>query len=163
MKRSRLLLATVLISAVACASTDTISGPAKTPGVAAAPVVRTIVGSPYTANGSLWLRSDSGQFRLAGWPATPLVDLIGAQVEVTGTDDPTHFFVVDRFTVLMVNGMPAADGILETTTDGYGLRMLDGSMRGLVDPPEALLLCVGKRVWVAGPADAAPVAFGLLI
>jgi hypothetical protein len=122
-----------------------------------------MVGTPYSTSGALWLRTDGGQFRLVGWPATPLVDLIGAKVEVSGTEDATHAFVVDHFTVLMVNGLPAADGVLETTEEGYGLRMIDGSMRALMDPPEALTLCVGKRVWVAGPADATPVAFGLLI
>ena len=161
--RLSFLLAACTLIAGGCAHDESISEPPLPVSTALAPATpRSIIGTPIAMNGALYLRSDSGTFRLAGYAGAPLVSLLGAIVEVTGTVDLTNVFVVDAFAVRVVGGQPAVDGILVAVNGGYALRLVDGTLRALVDPPAGLIGYLGCRVWVAGPSDRAPVAFGVI-
>ena len=57
----------------------------------------------------------------------------------------------------------AWDGTLEFDGDAYTLRLRNGSVRYLVEPPALLAGWVGNRVWIAVmAADEAPIDFGLI-
>ena len=162
MKRSMLLPALVLLVA-ACSPSDSVSAPGlPVQGITQGGAVQDLTGTIEIADGRTWLRIETGVIRLAGGPVTSLANLAGAEVEVKGTYDAADAFLVSEFAVKMVDGQPAADGILEEVGVGYGLRLADGTLRLLVDPPDELTLHVGERVWVAGPEDQTPVAYGVL-
>jgi len=163
MKRSLLYLALVLVAA-GCAAGDSVSGPSTGTPVVIMPAgaIQNVIGTIEFEDGTTWLRLESGRLRLAGAPVASLSNLIGAEVEVTGTYDGADAFLVNQFAVRMVDGQPAADGILEQADDAYGLRLADGTLRMLIDPPAALTAHVGERVWVSGPDDQPPLAFGVI-
>ena len=45
---------------------------------------------------------------------------------------------------------------------GYALRLTRGEVVELKAPSDELLAHIGERVWVAGPIDGPPTAFGLI-
>jgi hypothetical protein len=106
--------------------------------------------------------SDGPSITLIGLGLWRLARVVGAEVQVDGTWTAGHRFEMSGFLVVAVGGRPAADGMLVQTDNGYGLRLGNGSYRALIDPPESLIAFVGQRVWVTGPDDAPPNAFGLI-
>ena len=162
MKRSMLLPALVLLVA-ACSASDSVSAPGiVTPAITPDGAIKDLTGTIRNADGHTWLMIDAAQIALTGGLVAPLATLNGAEVEVKGTYDAANAFIVNEFAVKMVDGQPAADGTLESSGAGFGLRLSDGTLRLLINPPTALTIHVGERVWVAGPADQAPVEFGVL-
>lgn len=157
-----LILISAAIAMVAC-SDETATAPSGGPGVTVPAPVTTMVGIvALDDDGALSLRIDDRLIRLVGGDAEPLRNVIGAEVEIRGTNDVDAGFNVTQFAMRRVEGRPARDGYLEFNDDGYALRQLDGSYTALIDPPAELIEMVGHRVWVAGPSDARPEAFGLL-
>lgn len=72
------------------------------------------------------------------------------------------FQLVD-FEVKWHDGMTAWDGILDADGQGYILRLRDRTTHRLVEPPAALTVLFGSRVWVAAASnESAPSAFGLI-
>lgn len=68
-----------------------------------------------------------------------------------------------RYAVRAMDDLPAVDGVLTRDDEGrYVLRLADGSRRVIQQPPEALRHQLGARVWVAGPPDRSPQAYGII-
>jgi len=93
---------------------------------------------------------------------TQLRHVDGVDIEAIGV---THdrFLTVQRFTVIAANGVPATDGRL-VAADGDTLVLItaDGVRHPLVHPSPRLRSEVGGRIWVSGPLDREPVAYGLI-
>jgi hypothetical protein len=92
---------------------------------------------------------------------TQLRHVDGLDVSVTG---PRHdrFLTVEHFTVISANGVPATDGLLVAAGDTLVLVTAEGVRHPLVHPSPALRSNVGGRVWVSGPLDREPVAYGMI-
>jgi hypothetical protein len=96
---------------------------------------------------------------LVGPSALKRVD--GLRVAVIGRLAGTELSV-ERFTVVAANGVPATDGRL--VADGAVLYLVtaDGARHPLVRPSPNLWAHAGGRVWVSGPLDREPVAYGII-
>jgi hypothetical protein len=69
---------------------------------------------------------------------------------------------VKRFTVVAANGVPATDGRLVAEGAVLYLETTDGIRHRLVQPSPRLWAEAGRRVWVSGPLDHEPVAYGII-
>jgi len=96
---------------------------------------------------------------LTGPPALRRVD--GLRVVVVGRLAGPELSV-KRFTVVAANGVPATDGQL--VADGATLYLVtaDGVRHPLVRPSPNLWARAGSRVWVSGPLEREPVAYGII-
>ena len=168
MLRQRFLVLLPAVVLMACDQASTTAPltavPAPPP---AAPAVLEYTGVIENSLGDLdplYLRVPGGpRIRLAGGETARLARVIGAEVSVRGTLDGIDGMIVEAFLVLSVGGRAAADGVLLKVGDDFFIRLLiDGSMRLLINPPDELKDHVGERVWVTGPDDAAPVAYGVI-
>jgi hypothetical protein len=92
---------------------------------------------------------------------TQLRHVDGLGVELRGTRHD-RFLTVERFTVISANGVPATDGKLIAAGDTLVLITADGVRHPLVRPPPKLRSEVGGRIWISGPIDREPVAYGLI-
>ncbi len=96
---------------------------------------------------------------LVGPPA--LRRLGGLGVEIEGTRAGSQF-TVQRFTVVSANGLEATDGRLVDDGGTLSIVTADGVRHALVRPSSNLRAHVGGRVWVSGPLDREPVAYGII-
>ncbi len=126
---------------------DTLTGQVKVVGAAPFPTVSLV--------------SDSGgaSVELVG-PAT-LSSVNGLRVTVAGSRAGSRF-TVKRFTVVGANGVSATDGRLTADGDALALVTADGVRHPLAKPSPGLRAHIGSRVWVAGPLDSEPVAYGVI-
>jgi len=117
--------------------------------------------------------SDGLEIPLAGYRTLMLARVNDAGVEVRGFWNIDGAFEVTEFVVEIVDGAPVLDGVLiavydtEIYTDesrilGYALRLTRGDVVELKEPSPELLAHLGDRVWVAGPTDGPPTAFGII-
>ena len=85
----------------------------------------------------------------------------GVGVMVVGQrDDQT--FRVEYFRALSVGGSPVVDGVLRN--DGGRLSLETNSGRiPLGNPPTALRSLIGARIWIGGPLDIGPNAYGVIV
>ena len=135
------------------------------PGRAEAAAADSIVGAVHVvgveALPKVTLAPDAGgkALTLVGPPALKRVD--GLRVAAVGRLAGTEFSV-ERFTVVAANGVPATDGRL--VADGAVLYLVtaDGERHPLVRPSPNLWAHAGGRVWVSGPLDREPVAYGII-
>ena len=123
----------------------------------------------------------TGTVQVVGVEAAPMITLVpdggGRAVTLTGAPtlarvDGLHVAVVgrragpalgvERFTVVAANGLPATDGRLLAEGDVLYLVTVDGVRHRLVRPSPVLAAHVGSRVWVSGPIDQEPVAYGII-
>lgn len=138
---------------------------------------------PATAQPGTPVRLDSleGTIRVVGVDALPMVTLAfddgrpaltldgpaslrratGLRVAVLGERSGSRL-AVRRFLVIAANGIPATDGMLVADRDALVLVTADGARHRLVDPPPFLRANAGHRVWLSGPLDHPPVAFGII-
>jgi hypothetical protein len=106
------------------------------------------------------LPANSGiSLRLIGPPSLQRVN--GLEVQVVGRRAGDQF-TVKSFLVVGANGQPTTDGRL--VSDGGTLYIVteDGVRHALVSPSSNLRARVGQRVWVSGPLDREPVAYGFI-
>jgi len=116
-------------------------------------------------NPRLLLRTASGEVvALFGENSAPLDSLIGAQVLAQGEQWSLGAMYVESFLILSVNELPARDGLLvRTPTGGYAMDLTAGpSGRPIVRPSPEFQSLVGHRIWVTGPEDGPPMAFGVI-
>ena len=117
--------------------------------------------------------SDGMEIPLAGASTALLARVDDAGVEVRGSWNLDGTFEVADFVVQMVGGTPVLDGVLVAMYDtplktddrivlGYALQLTRGDIVELKDPSTDLLAHIGERVWVAGPTDGPPTAFGVI-
>jgi hypothetical protein len=85
----------------------------------------------------------------------------GLVILATGTRHD-RFLTVQSFKVISANDVPATDGKLVASGDTLILVTDDGIRHALVHPSPALHAEVGGRIWVSGPLDKEPVAYGLI-
>jgi len=71
-------------------------------------------------------------------------------------------FRVERFVVRTVDGIAAEDGELVSSAGGFALRRADGRELKLPALPPSLRTRVGARIYLAGPLDRAPAAYGVI-
>ena len=181
MLTSRLLTAFAaagLLAVVGCSDTTAPNVPqASTPGTPLEPQFMAISGSIHVTgmvlNEVVLTTSDRLEIPLAGAPTKMLTRLDAAGVEVRGFWNTDGAFEVSDFVVQIVDGEPVLDGVLiavydteivteESSILGYALRLTRGDTVGLIAPPDELLSHVGGRVWIAGPIDGRPTAFGVI-
>lgn len=96
---------------------------------------------------------------LRGPPA--LARVAGLEITAVGRQEGATFRV-ERFTVVAANGVPAADGRLLDKGGSLYLVTADGTRHALVGPPPGLRAHAGHRVWVSGPLEREPVAYGII-
>ena len=102
-------------------------------------------------------------YRLVGGEASALASVDGGDVVVRGSFDANPGFVVDEYQVTAIYDTPALDGVLETTDEGFALRLTDGSLRVVPGLDAECAEHVGARVWVTGwEGDAEAVQSGLI-
>jgi hypothetical protein len=108
------------------------------------------------------VQDDGSTIGLTGDQALAMYSIVDDQVEVDGQLDETGEMFVQRFIVTAVGGQPVLDGVLDLTPDGWVIRLTRGGDRGVMDPTDDLQQHIGDRIWLAGPDDAAPTAFGVI-
>jgi hypothetical protein len=110
----------------------------------------------------LVLQTAGGPLRLHATPAdsADLVRVQGAELSVRGVDE-SGALSVSRFTVVRVGNDSVVDGTLRRDGDRLVLDT-DAGPRTLGNPPSALRTMVGARVWVQGPLDRGPNAYGVI-
>ena len=117
--------------------------------------------------------SDGMEIPLAGASTALLARVDDAGVEVRGSWNLDGAFEVADFVVQMVGGAPVLDGVLVAVYDtklqtedrmllGYALQLTRGDTVDLKEPSTDLLAHIGERVWVAGPIEGPPTAFGVI-
>ena len=162
-----LLAATV---AFACNGGKSAGQPPGASRAAAAPdtlrgTVAIVGADPLTR---VMLRPSGGgsEVELVGPQREALARVAGAEVVAVGRPapgtTPGPALETVSFTVTAVDGQPAVDGRLEREPGGLVLVTPDGRRIRLVRPPAALEAWVGARVWIAGPPDREPQAFGMI-
>jgi hypothetical protein len=174
----RLGMSAVLALAAACQSARPGNGPASIdllPGVTADSVrgVISIVGTEQEsvivltpADGSAPVVLD-GASRRAMRAAAGLTVVVagprGAARATAGAPTPMPVLSVEWFRVRAVDGVPALDGTLVERNGLFFLEM-DAGRRAVIEfLPEPLRRQVGGWVYIAGPLDAPPVAYGVLV
>lgn len=124
--------------------------------------VVTLTGTGPTAQPSL--RDANGTtIGLSGMATSGLARLEGADVLVRGVKVTSRNVVMTDFIVRGVGGVPAWDGRLEQTSNGWALELTDGSGRKRVATvPQGLRALAGERVWVSMRAGDVTEAFGTI-
>jgi hypothetical protein len=136
--------------------------------------VVSLVGSePNTAVIVTTAEPDGTAVALIGPGAVLLQRVAGLQVEAEGlrTGGPlppavppgTLALEVHRFVVTAVDGVPALDGVIEEHDGAFHLRLADGELLPAPALPPTLRQHVGARVFLAGPLDRAPAAYGIIV
>jgi hypothetical protein len=123
-----------------------------------------IVLAPADGSASLVL---DGAVRRAMRAASGLTVVVagprGAVRATPGAPVPMATMTVEWFRVRAVDGVPALDGTL-LERDGLYFLEMDGGRRAVISAlPEPLRRQVGGWVYIAGPLDVAPVAYGVLV
>lgn len=90
-----------------------------------------------------------------------LVRLAGVEVETRGWLEQ-RVMRVASFTAWSVNGSPVIDGIVHVDGRNVKLETPKGTV-SLGNPPDALRIMAGARVWVGGPTDRGPNTFGVIV
>jgi hypothetical protein len=95
-----------------------------------------------------------------------LRDLEGFDVWIGGTTTTVHgarsLGNASVFRVLGVEGAPVRDGQLVLRGDSLRINDSTGTLTAIVQPSEILRHEADRRVWVAGPYDQPPSAFGVI-
>lgn len=86
----------------------------------------------------------------------------GLEVRVDGTRRADGRFQVERVAVRAAEGVPAVDGVLVREGERWLLETADGRRLPVARLPAALRGQAGARIWLAGPLDRAPAAFGVI-
>jgi hypothetical protein len=159
MRWSTAVLASAALAA--CASNETRAGDHAS--VMAADTVRGVVdvvgAEPST---SIVLRTPAGDVTVSG-ERRLLSQLAGVEVTLQGAMAAPRQFTAALVHVRAVQGVPAIDGVLERQGAGFVLRTADGSRLALPHLPSALTDRAGSRIWLAGPLDRAPAAYGVIL
>lgn len=91
-----------------------------------------------------------------------LRSLAGLDVAVEGRRESPGDFRVESVAVRAANGVPAVDGRLARDGAGWVLVAADGRRLPVAALPHDLRGRAGARVWLAGPLDRVPDAFGVI-
>jgi hypothetical protein len=122
-------------------------------------VVDVVGAEPAT---SIVLRTAAGDVGITG-ERRLLAQLAGVEVTLQGSAGGARQFEAVLVHVRAVDGVSAIDGVLERDGAGFVLRTADGSRLALPHLPSALTGRAGTRIWLAGPLDRAPAAYGVIV
>lgn len=110
------------------------------------------------------LRAQDGRtVELTGPQTALLAGLVDAEIQVRGTWDeigPSPLYIVE-FRVVMVDNLPALDGILAGGGGGFSIQSGEEAYELPSELPQELTGSVGKRVWLT-LRDEAYVRYGVL-
>jgi hypothetical protein len=163
-RRSLLLACATLLATFACAQRAAQTPPRLEPaGIQAADTLRGTVrmaGAEPAASVTLEA-GRAGAVVLAGERAV-LEQLSGIEVTVWGERQAPGRFDVARVAVRAVAGTSAVDGVLQRSGDVFVLLTTDGQRLPLPHLPPDLRTRIGARIWLAGPLDRAPDAYGVI-
>jgi len=123
--------------------------------------VLTLDGAPPAVRVTLVTPGAVAPVALSGMAVTELLRLDGLEMEVRGVRVGTRDLAVTSFTVLAIDGIPVADGVLENQGGLWSVRVANGGRQSLGRVPTPLQAFVGARVWVALEAGASP-AYGVI-
>jgi hypothetical protein len=123
-----------------------------------------LTGTSPAVQAVLEVANNSAPVTLSGMVTRGMQKLEGAEVVVRGVRVGPRDIVVGEYHVRAMHGLPAYDGVLQASDDGYALLMSDGSGRKRISAlPAALRDMTGARVWVAMPeGSSTPRSFGLI-
>ncbi len=134
----------------------------------AAPATDSVVGTVLVTGTPLdqqfVLRTATGVTRLHATNAadsTALVRLSGVEVAARGLAEGVTFRV-SSVTARRVDGQPVVDGVLRQRGGRLYLETAAGAFV-LGHPPAGLWALTGARVWLGGPLDTGPTAFGVIV
>lgn len=106
-------------------------------------------------------RPDATTLTAAPTDSIAISRLGGVEILVRGRREGSVFRVA-TFEALRVDGAPVTDGVL--VRDGTRLALWGARGRiTLGNPPAAFLRMIGARVWVSGPLDTGPNAYGVIV
>lgn len=181
MSRPRILpvlIAAWLVTAAGCSDTIAPSRSAgSVPSTPISPQLVTLSGFTHLTGERLndvMLTTIDGQDVLLMSDGGGLPRVENAGVDVRGRWGVEGTFEVADFVVRSVDGESVLDGVLIALYDtplvdtedailiGYALRLTDGPVVSLMDPPADLRAHVGERLWVVSPTDGPPTAFGII-
>lgn len=159
---------------IACACSGSRSS--RPPVAAASDTARGVIGvvgneptaaitlTPGGATTALVLRADAWQALLARLVGVELMVAGRATGETSLLASPrgNPVFRVDTFIVRAAHGVPAEDGILRRAGQGFVLDRGAGTALPIGSLPTDLQSAVGARIYLAGPLDRAPVAYGVI-
>lgn len=111
---------------------------------------------------SVVLRTPRGDLRLVGPRAESLRRASGAEVWVSGTRGDDGSLTIDAYRVRSVDGVEAADGVLELDGDAAVLVTPTGERVRYATAPAGLRSLIGQRVWITGRAGGEPRSWGAL-
>lgn len=143
------------------------------PGIATDTARGVVVLSGNEPGASLVLRRDAdGPLALGGDAARALHAVAGLEVMVRGrlttervaTAAPggAPLFRASAFVVRAADGVAVHDGVVASRDGAYLLRLTEGGERPAPHLPAPLRAQVGARVYLAGPLDRAPQAYGVV-
>lgn len=107
------------------------------------------------------LLPDDGTAALTLVGPSSLRHVDGLHVSIVGVRAGTRL-TVQRFTVIAANGAAATDGRLVAFGDTLYIITAGGARHVLVSPSRSLWAHLGQRVWVSGPLDREPLAYGMI-
>jgi hypothetical protein len=168
MRRTHLSLAIATAALVGCSDSPSTTQIATAERTAFSPRDTTVSGTviPNTDGHKgatlVLLTADGTTIGLSGDQAAALNAVINAQVEVDGLLDEAAEIAVKRFVVLAVGGEPVSDGVLDLMDGSFVLHLTKGGDRPVLDPSAELQQNLGARIWIAGPDDGSPTAFGII-
>jgi hypothetical protein len=122
-------------------------------------VVDVVGAEPATA---IVLRTSTGDVGVTG-ERRLLMQLAGVEVTLQGSANGARQFDAVLVHVRAVDGVSAIDGVLERDGAGFVLRTADGSRLPVPHLPSALATHAGSRIWLAGPLNSAPAAYGVIV
>ena len=172
------LIGAWLVAAAACS--DSVApdrSPGYAPVVPMAPPLVTLSGFPHSSADRLdqvVLTTEDGQDVLLVSDGGPLPRVENSGVDVRGRWNADGTFDVSNFVVRSIDGEPVLDGVLialyappiidtePPALMGFALRLTDGPVVPLMDPPAELCAHLGERLWVLSPTDGPPTAFGII-
>ena len=111
----------------------------------------------------LLVSEDGREIALRGPRTELLVGLTGAEIRIYGNFEDLESFRywLGEFEVLAVDGLPAVDGQLWPSADGFAIHTRDGHVVSLPELPDDLLGHVGQRVWLI-TRDGQCIRYGVL-
>jgi hypothetical protein len=122
--------------------------------------VVTVTGTTFEQQ--LVLETGSGPLRLHASAAdsAALVAAAATEVSVRGSDEGAALRV-RNFMVTRVGAAPVVDGVIRRDGDRLVLEASGGRLV-MGNPPTAFWQLIGARVWVQGPLDTGPNAYGVI-
>jgi hypothetical protein len=161
MNRLRFLPTILLLAAVTACTDDPVALP--NPPFAAPDLAGFEVVNGTVLDRGTILGEDGNIVPVLGPRAKMLEGLYGAEIRVVGVpdEDGSNAIWIIEFTVTRVDGLPAFDGMLDHSEEGYAIRSTNAGMIPLPELPDGLSNHVGRRIWLT-LHEGALVRFGLL-